>query len=234
MPKKEFVDWNGGKCWGTQKLKKIPGKNIFQGSCKHDCRLKNECVSKSRELQQFIIDQKTNIPFVAGENLDGKELFPGSLLYSELYTGEDFSPNTQKEIAANPVIFDFVGRLANFYFSRPVVFDAVMKKLFQNKNISKIAAEYGISRQAESAKLVREILEMEKPKESFRDKLSGLERDIYQLCFIDGCTIRSAAKQLGISKSSVARLGQKISTKLNKSGTKKSAKIKKIKKKSKK
>ena len=55
-----------------------------------------------------------------------------------------------------------------------------------------------------------------------REKLLELtpeEFAVYKIMFLDGCSVRSTAAQLGISKSKAARMGQVLRRKLGKNGT---------------
>lgn len=228
----QFVDLQDGKCFGKQKLKKNSKLEGFQGICKHDCRIKDACISASREQQDFVIDQNTNLSYDArkdshnGEDEMEEKLFSGEMLYDKLFSEEERDREDLPEYLT-PLMYEFVHRFVGLYFQNPIVFDALVKKLFRNMNISDMAREKGVTRQAVSATLTREILNMEQPRRDIKEELRGLERDVYILCFEDGCSIRSAAKQLGKSKDEIFRLRQKLTSKLSKSATVKTTKIKK-------
>ena len=51
--------------------------------------------------------------------------------------------------------------------------------------------------------------------------LTGKEFEVYKKIFIDGCTVRSAAIQLGLPKSTVHDIGQVLRRKLTKIRTRK-------------
>ena len=52
-------------------------------------------------------------------------------------------------------------------------------------------------------------------------ELTGMEFEVYKKIFVDGCTVRSAAIQLGIPKSTVHDIGQVLRRKLTKIRTRK-------------
>lgn len=223
--KLQAVDLCGGSCYGKQTLKKLFHKDEYIGGCQEECRLKQACISASREQTEFIQDQMTNIPYDQGK-LGGSRDF-------DIESASDFNERSDDppefyNIGGFPIpcdiypfVFEFAGRMARLYFDKPKVFDAIMRKVFKQMQLTDQAKERGVSRQAFSASIARELLDMKPEKTKFRDTLDGLELAVYSLCFEDGCTVRSAAVQLGISKDKVQRLRQKISTKLNATATKK-------------
>lgn len=107
----------------------------------------------------------------------------------------------------------------------------LLKMTFEGATQSDISRQTGVTRQAVSKRLkgdiggIAELLGMknfDKPiPESKLLGLTGKEFEVYKLLFIDGCTERSAAIQLGIPKSTIHRMGQNLRKKLAKSGARK-------------
>ncbi len=110
-----------------------------------------------------------------------------------------------------------------------LLFGAENKKLAQAmahslnpevKNCSDIADILGISRQRLN-KALRDMLNIDKKKvpDSVFKKFTGLELEVYKHCFENGETVRSVAKQLGLSKDKIFRSRQSLKLKLGKSET---------------
>lgn len=123
-----------------------------------------------------------------------------------------------------------INRIAFLYIEHRSLFDALIRKIYLGQNQSDISRERGISRQAVSKELRRGIINMMtkelgmKAPVAKREKLLGLtgrEFEVYKLLFVDGCTERSAALQLGIPKSTIHRMGQNLRKKLSKNGARK-------------
>lgn len=112
----------------------------------------------------------------------------------------------------------------------PVLFQAFIDRFYDGKTQSDVARERGITRQAVSKERKLEMLRymaqdlgMKAPvakREKLLD-LTGKEFEVYKLLFVDGCTERSAAIQLGIPKSTIHRMGQNLRRKLWKNGARK-------------
>lgn len=123
-----------------------------------------------------------------------------------------------------------LNRLVHLYKEYPVIFNALIDHLWDNKTQSDVARERGITRQAVSKERKLEMfsymaaeLGMKAPVVR-REKLlelTGKEFEVYKKLFIDGCTERSTAIQLGISKSTVHDIGQNLRKKLAKNRARK-------------
>ena len=150
------------------------------------------------------------------------------------------------DLLENPVHFQIdeddsevmrvINRIAFLYIEHRALFDALIRKIYLGQNQSDISRERGISRQAVSKELRQGIVNMMTKELGMktpvvkREKLLGLtgkEFEVYKLLFIDGCTVRSAAIQLGIPRTTVSRMGQNLRQKLSKSGTRKKSSQKK-------
>ena len=116
-----------------------------------------------------------------------------------------------------------VRKLVNFYIERPQQFEVFVHRFFLGGNQSRFAEEAGITRQAIS-KAIKEEKQAywRNTARSLEDrlkvmvKLTPLEHQVYQLIFVDGVSIRSAAEQLKISRSKVERVRQILRSKLPK------------------
>lgn len=128
---------------------------------------------------------------------------------------------------------DVLYALNRFVFmmrEHPVLFKALIDRLYDNKTQTDVARERGITRQAVSKerknsliKYMESELGMKAPVVK-REKLLGLtgkEFEVYKKIFVDGCTFRSAASQLNLSKAAIQRAVQKLRRKLSKTGTRK-------------
>ena len=134
---------------------------------------------------------------------------------------------------------DVLYALNRFVFmmrEHPVLFKAIIDRLYDNKTQTDVARERGITRQAVSKerknsliKYMESELGMKAPVAK-REKLLGLtgkEFEVYKKLFVDGCTERSTAIQLGIPKSTVHDIGQNLKRKLTKKRARKKSSQKK-------
>lgn len=145
-----------------------------------------------------------------------------------------------------PPVMRVIERLAVVYFETPVVFDSLMHRIFKGMKQADIARAQNVTRQAVHKRLQRELgidqkrnsvqerrdrelaaaklkfelaEQLEKEKDQFIREMSKNEFAVYKLCFVDGCSVRSAALQLNIRKSRVHQIGQSLRRKLNKNRT---------------
>lgn len=128
---------------------------------------------------------------------------------------------------------DVLYALNRFVFmmrEHPVLFKALIDRLYDNKTQTDVARERGITRQAVSKERKNSLIkymELElgmKAPVAKREKLlelTGKEFEVYKKIFVDGCTFRSAASQLNLSKAAIQRAVQKLRRKLSKTGTRK-------------
>ena len=130
----------------------------------------------------------------------------------------------------NKEALEIINKIALLYIDYPDVFDTLIKKIYLGKNQSEISKEKGITRQAVSKKLKQSVIKMIEKELGMkatvvkREKLLGLtgkEFEVYKKIFVDGCTVRSAAIQLGLPKSTVHDIGQVLRRKLTKIRTRK-------------
>ena len=137
----------------------------------------------------------------------------------------------------NKEALEIINKIAFLYLDYPDVFDTLIKKIYLGKNQSEISREKGITRQAVSKKLKEAVIRMIEKELGMkapvvkREKLLGLtgkEFEVYKKLFVDGCTERSTAIQLGIPKSTIHRIGQNLRRKLGKSGARKKSSQKKL------
>ena len=130
----------------------------------------------------------------------------------------------------NKEALEIINKIAFLYIDYPDVFDTLIKKIYLGKNQSEISREKGITRQAVSKKLKEAVIRMIEKELGMkapvvkREKLLGLtgkEFEVYKKIFVDGCTERSTAIQLGIPKSTVHDIGQNLRRKLAKNRARK-------------
>lgn len=130
----------------------------------------------------------------------------------------------------NKEALEIINKIAFLYMDYPDVFDTLIKKIYLGKNQSEISREKGITRQAVSKKLKESVIRMIEKELGMKApvvrlekllELTGKEFEVYKLLFVDGCTVRSAAIQLGLPKSTVHDIGQVLRRKLTKIRTRK-------------
>ena len=130
----------------------------------------------------------------------------------------------------NSEVMRVLNQVAFLYIEHRALFDALVRKIYLNQNQSDISRERGISRQAVSKELRQGIVNMMTKELGMktpvvkREKLLGLtgkEFEVYKKIFVDGCTERSAAIQLGIPKSTVHDIGQNLRRKQTKNRARK-------------
>lgn len=144
------------------------------------------------------------------------------------------------------IVCSALERIADLYFNTPVSFETLMKSIFQKKNQSDVSRERGVTRQGLNKRLLYELgiaqkrndiqqrrdRELAEAKQEYSEKLTALrERDaffktltprqwaVYVKVFDDGCSIGSAAAQLKLHKTQVARCVRFLRSKLNKTCT---------------
>lgn len=140
------------------------------------------------------------------------------------------------------VVKTVIEKLSEFYFYSPAVFESLMNSIMMNKSQSDLAREKHISRQCVNKRLLRELgiaqkrndfqqrrdRELAEAKKSYEDKLRKLRqkdsflrslsnRDwmIYKLRFIDGCTVKSTARQANVTERTVYRVSAYLHSNLN-------------------
>lgn len=144
------------------------------------------------------------------------------------------------------IVKTVIEKLSEFYFYSPAVFEALMNSIMLNKSQSDLAREKHISRQCENKRLLRELgiaqkrndvqhrrdRELAEAKKSYENKLQELRhkdsflrtlsnRDwlIYKLRFIDGCTVKSTARQANVTERTVYRVSAFLHSNLDNSVT---------------
>lgn len=131
---------------------------------------------------------------------------------------------------------DALRRLFWMLESKPDTTMVLLRKVFLGESQADFARSKNISRQAVSKRSrgdisgIAELLGLRVPqsaKEADLLKLTPEEFGVYKVCYKDGCSVRSAAIQLGMSPAKVQRVKQNLSVKLQKSETVKKAKQKK-------
>lgn len=206
------------KCYGKQKLRKIKGVvDRYEGECGKQCPWRDACISASREDGEFRHDQYEILPlntaladFAVAEPSQSR-LFPESWMSG---VEEDTKAAVWKHVQ------DLLHRIAHMYLTAPRQFDASMRYLFAGESQAEQARLNGVTRQAINAGLLLECAGSNKANITIpRPLRDEKERIVYLLYFLDGCTMRSVAKQVHMPTTTVCRLVQKIRSKLAKNGT---------------
>ena len=132
---------------------------------------------------------------------------------------------------------DALRRLFWMLEEKPDTTMVLLRKVFLGESQADYARSKNITRQAVSKRSrgdisgLAELLGLRLPQSSAKEaellKLTPEEFGVYKVCYKDGCSVRSAAIQLGMSPAKVQRLKQILSIKLQKSETRKKAKTKK-------
>lgn len=140
-----------------------------------------------------------------------------------ILTGSAPSPDAVRFAA------EAIRRLFWMLEEKPETTMVLLRRVFLRQNQADHARSRNISRQAVNKKTrgdisgIASLLGLRVPvavKEAKLLELTPMEFGIYKVCFQDGCTIRSAARQLKISPSKAWRLKCKVSIKLNKKESK--------------
>ena len=241
----QYVDQCNGTCWGKQVLHKVHGKNLYYGTCKHECRLKEECIKASREEVENVQFQLATIPYnpAIGDgddvyNEDGEPIVsqkssetsensdePVNLddVASEQFSSiEDFHSRFLKQHHIPEDLSPAFRELTNQFFMMCYLmpkFTAVLTGAAVAKmSQAELARREGLTRQAVNAAIATEIVKVTAP-ELCHKKLDGMERVIYDL-FRQGYSLGYVAKKMKISKSKVYRVKRKFGAKMGKSETK--------------
>lgn len=199
-----------------------------------DCLLRECGINRIREKQH-----ETALAFAKKDEFVSDAEFSDNINKNPDYM-QDFLDSVDEE--KEPTIADIVRQtkldtlrhVAHYWAESPNSFDALMRKIMLDQNQSDFARGKGVTRQSISKairqerndKFKKEISRLENLNNCFIN-FTPLENQIYRICFVDGCTIRSAAQQLKISASKVYRVKQILRVKLSKSETVKTQNSKK-------
>lgn len=220
----EKTDAELAECFGNQKVLKLQ-RGGYQTSCHKSCPLFEACISKSREDTEDREYEAIQIPYSSlvmtkkeKENLDESMFFEKLFHETETTGGADSFDYLLKhlnvEVELRPFAISFIERFANFYHDCPEICNAIMCRIFNGQNQSDIAKQRGMTRQAINYRIMKEaagITRAEIP--HIPEELTGQEIAVYKLCYVDGCTERSAAMQLGMSQPTIHRIRKSIAKK---------------------
>lgn len=179
------------------------------GHCSEPCELHDCGMDVIREKQEDE-DRRFTVPF--NEKIETQEL--------------DVSDINWK----NDDVLYALNRFVFMMREHPVLFKALIDRLYDNKTQTDVARERGITRQAVSKERKNSLIKYMESELGMkatvvkREKLLGLtgkEFEVYKKIFVDGCTERRAAIQLGIPKSTVHDIGQNLRKKLAKNRARK-------------
>lgn len=229
------------QCYGTKRIE----KHKDQCERRAECPWGQACLSRANEEADSIHYHKVNVSL-------------GAVVFDPKQRNENASAfidpqdnNSADTIQLNGISFSAdnydaichaLAKIADVYFSKPTVFEMLMKSIYKHYNQSDLAREKGITRAGVNKRLLtelgigqkrndardRQMRELEERKQEYIDKLEELQiRDsvlsaltytewqIYKLVFVDGCTANSAATQLKISKAKARQIVHELRDKLN-------------------
>ena len=241
------------KCFGKQNLIKKPKQNDYHGLCKHECRLKRECINASRERREERNKQLAQKQYSesalshAEENErtganSGFSIFDSSGV--ELQSASIISPESihdQREEGCpdfilsgfhissdtRPVIMEFIHRFAHLYFEAPKLLDSALRNLIRGENQADQARMRGVTREAVSRGVLASMAGVLRPADHVPKDLTTTEKLVYQLCFADRYSERKAAKILKTNHARIHRMKQLIASKIGKNEAGKKRNIKK-------
>jgi len=193
VPRKpEFDEQGAPKCWGTF----IKGREC---DCPHRVACREYTFDKRGERKSDRRWEHRTMPL-----LDGMDIPNEKAALAQLRTMFKI-PNTEIEFDPADLNMNLIVFFSWFAIEYPATVKALLIRLMPNvRNLQDIADLMGVTRQAVQ-KRVKAELGMEKRNYKVEEfmKLRGIELDVYRLCIKDGCSRRSAAKQLGISEGTV-------------------------------
>lgn len=229
----EHVDLTGGKCYGNLRI--LAKEKRPEEICPHECRLKEACISASRESrkQTRLIEEEVSyrddmIPIAELEKQESESLIYAKepetvsrktdvclrmLLRYAKQTGNLSMPEIRK---LYPVFKEVVRQLFFEFVQMPTVMQIRTQKLVDEMSQAELARRMKVTRQAVNYWTTKEKKKVMEDK-SIPAYLKGKERLVYQICFVDGCTERAAAELLRMTQQNVNRLKQKIREKNAKS-----------------
>lgn len=242
----EHVDLTGGKCYGNLRI--LAKEKRPEEICPHECRLKEACISASRESrkQPSLFEAEVSyrddiIPIVELEKQESESLIYAKepetvsrktdvclrmLLRYSKQTGNLSMPEIRK---LYPVFKEVVRQLFFEFVQMPTVMQIRTQKLVDDMSQAELARRMKVTRQAVNYWTSKEKKKVMEDK-SIPAYLKGKERLVYQICFVDGCTERAAAELLRISQPRIHALKEKIREKnenqqLSKNNLKKKEKV---------
>ncbi len=216
-------DQNIAECYGTLHLVKSTN-GTFKGDCRnYSCAWRTACFSRSREELEMREFRLMTVPL--GEKLNRLE---DVLRNSGGNAGADW---VMREMGLSESDSDHlrevIEMLAMVYFQMPNIFHLAMRKIFHGETQADIARAKKVSREIISRGGLADLAGLKNPLGHLPPELDGIEKLVYEECFIRKLSIRKAAEKLNFSKDKIYRVRQKISSKLTKSATIKKGKNKK-------
>lgn len=247
---KQYVDLHP-ECFGKQNLRK-GGKLIgFESLCKHDCRMKNECINASREEREHIEYHNNNIPYDSAISSSLEDAYDedGAPVSAESESDDPIGSMTEEKPSSVDDYIEKMLKQNNCPTSSAPAFRAVLEQFFvQTKEMPRFTsylsahvlegmnqAEYArrkeVTRASIGAGISLDIAGINRMKVDVPKELNEKEKLVYLLYFKEGLSIREAAKKLSVSHMTVKRMLHLIEAKINKNVTLKNRKAKKTQKK---
>ena len=245
----QYVDQCNGECWGKQVLHKVHGKNLYYGTCRHECRLKDECIKASREEAENVQYQLATIPYDPAIG-DSEEHYneDGEPIVSQKSTAEssETSENSDEPVNLDDVASEQFSSLEDFdlrflkqqhipeelspafreltnQFFMMVHLMPKFTTVLTGAVIAKMTQAELARREGLTRQAVNAAISTEIIKvtapEICYKKMDGMERVVYDL-IRQGYSLGYIAKKMKISKSKVYRVKRNFGAKINKSETK--------------
>lgn len=206
---------NVADCYGTLHLVKS-ANGTFKGDCRNfSCLWRAACISRSREEMEMREFRLMTVPL--GEKLNKLE----NILSS---SGENAGAEwVMKEMGLSEHesfhLREAIEMLAMVYFQMPNIFHLAMRKIFHGETQADVARARKVSREIISRGGLADLAGLKDPLGHIPPELDGIEKLVYEECFIRKLSIRKAAEKLNLSKDKIYRVRQKITSKLTKSAT---------------
>lgn len=242
----EIVNKDITECYGTKRIK----DNVDQCKYRNKCQWGEACLSRASEYWQDKHYHRANIS-VAFMNYDPAQKDNSSshaeknALYVEnpMDETEETSNDIELEGITIPygqydVVKQTVNTLAEMYFKTPMVFETMMKCIFNKQRQADVAREKKITRQGLNKRLLSELgiaqkrndiqhrrekeLQEEKQKlalarqelekkQAFIKFMSNTDFVVYKICALDGClSVSSIANLTGFTRKTIYKSIQNL------------------------
>lgn len=210
MAEKEKRDIS--QCYGSLKIHITKLGTTINGCGNNNCPLREACISRSREeteLRNFRLmtvpleDKLSRVEYLFARTPDPEQA--ADKVLADLGVTDDKADELR----------DAVEILAALYIKLPRIFDAAMRRLYNNQSHADVARIKGITRQAVQKGGIAELAGVRNPLAYMPPDLEGMELAVYDLCSVKKMSIRKAAEKLKVSKDEIFRLRQKNKLKIN-------------------
>lgn len=210
-----------------EELAKCYGVNCLSCTCT-DCELRACGVNVIREKQHEIAlrfgkrDEMVTDETYVDEMCDHRH--HGDYLEQFLATVEHQDPTIDELLRQAKL--DTLRHVLHYWAEKPTSLEVLFRRYLYGQNQSDVARMRGVTRQnvskemkMESGEYYRRQIKQLRHKADVFATLSATELAVYRICFEGGCSVRSAAVQIGISPAKVHRVKHLLRLKLAKSET---------------